>query len=196
MHKALITSLVLGTALLTSAAQAASWTVNSESSSISFGSVKKTTVGEVHTFSSVSGKVDDTGMAAVAVELKSLETNIEIRNERMHKHLFNTEKTPQATYNTKLDMKQLQKLKVGEMISYEMEGNMQIGTQTVELDVPVTVTRLGENQVLVLSNGLVMLDADDFGLKAGIEKLKEIAKLSSIDLAVPLTFQLVFNKAP
>jgi len=196
MHKALLTSLVLGTTLLSSAVQAASWTVNSESSLISFGSVKKTTVGEVHTFSGVSGKVDEAGMAYVKVDLKSLETNIDIRNERMHKHLFNTKKTPQASYNTKLDMKEFQSLQVGETISYEMEGNMQIGSQTVDMDVPVTITRLDEDQVLVLSNGLVMLDADDFGLKGGIEKLREIAKLSSIDLAVPLMFRLVFNKNP
>ncbi|MCG8490009.1 MAG: YceI family protein [Sneathiellales bacterium] len=196
MHKTILTSLLLGTIFLSSAAQAASWTVNSESSSVSFGSVKNTTVGEVHTFSDVSGKVDEKGVANVKVALKSLETNIDIRNERMHKHLFNTDQIPEASYNTTLDMKQFQSLQVGEVLAYDMEGTMQIGVQSVEMDIPVTVTRLGDNQVLVSSDGLVMLDADDFDLKAGIEKLRKIAKLNSIDLAVPLTFRLIFNKNP
>ncbi|WP_350333239.1 YceI family protein [Coralliovum pocilloporae] len=193
--KTMLKTLALATALtFPFAAQAATWSVDSEQSVVTFGSVKKTTTGEVHTFSAVSGKVDAKGNATLSVDVKSLETNIDIRNERMHKHVLHSEKHPAATFSGKLDLDELKDLKTGGIMTYDLEGTLTIAGNAVEVEAPVVVTRLADDKVMVVSDGFVVLDADEFGLTAGIEKLRELASLDSIDLAVPLSFRLVYNQ--
>ena len=63
-------------------AAAGDWTLDGEASKLAFGSVKKDAVGESHHFSGLSGGVAD-GIATISVDLASLETWIDIRNERM-----------------------------------------------------------------------------------------------------------------
>ena len=66
----------------------AAWKSIGDESLIAFGSVKKDVVGEVHTFGDVSGTVSEGGDVAIAIQLASVETNIDIRNERMLEHVF------------------------------------------------------------------------------------------------------------
>jgi len=56
------------------------------------------------------------------------------------------------------------------------------------------VTRLGPNKVLVSSAAPVYVHADDFGLQSGVDKLQELAKLSSITPVVPVSFSLMFER--
>ena len=67
---------------------AESWTLDGEASKVAFGSVKKDTIGEVHHFKSVSGSVDDAGKVTVEIDVASVETWIDIRNERFQKFVF------------------------------------------------------------------------------------------------------------
>lgn len=194
MHTTLKT-LVLATALtLPLAAQAGTWTIDGDQSVVTFGSVKQTTTGEAHTFSGVSGEVDAAGKATLSVDVKSLETNIDIRNERMLKYVLESEKHPAATFAGQLDMDALKDLKTGALMTYDLEGTLTIAGTAVDVEAPVVVTRLASDKVMVASDGFVMLDADEFNLAPGIEKLRELASLDSIDLAVPLSFRLVYNE--
>ena len=41
----------------------------------------------------------------------------------------------------------------------------------------------------------IIISADQFGLKDGVEALREIAGLNNISLAVPVTFSVLFTRA-
>ena len=53
--------------------------------------------------------------------------------------------------------------------------------------------RLSESQVLVDSNGMVMLSTEDAEIDAGIDKLQELASLDGITRVSPVSLRLVFN---
>jgi len=51
-----------------------------------------------------------------------------------------------------------------------------------------------DDKLVVSSKNPIMIQASDFGLVAGIQKLQELAKLPSIATAVPVSFVLTFTK--
>ncbi len=55
------------------------------------------------------------------------------------------------------------------------------------------ITRLDLDRLMVVSEQPVVVNARDFGLVPGVEALRKIVGLSSISLAVPVTFVLVFE---
>ena len=71
-------------------------------STLSFVSVKKGKVGEVHTIDKLSGSLSETGDLVIKLDLSSVNTNIDIRNERMQQHLFETKNNPTATISAKI----------------------------------------------------------------------------------------------
>jgi hypothetical protein len=58
----------------------------------------------------------------------------------------------------------------------------------------VQVTQLKEGKLLVFSKQPLIVNLSKFNLLAGLNKLREIAKLQSINMAVPVTFSLLFTK--
>ncbi|MEM6307186.1 MAG: cytochrome C, partial [Pseudomonadota bacterium] len=83
------TILLASTIAVTSTiAAAGGWTLDNDTSKVQFGSIKKDYVGESHFFENMSGTVSDDGMVSVAIDLTSVQTWIDIRNERMIEHVF------------------------------------------------------------------------------------------------------------
>ncbi|MBT4599621.1 MAG: YceI family protein, partial [Methylococcales bacterium] len=82
----------------------AGYTLNEDSSQINFVSVKKNTVGEVHTFNGLSGSIDDNGQVRITISLDSAETRIPVRNERLKSLFFETSKFPLATAEIAVDI--------------------------------------------------------------------------------------------
>lgn len=76
--------------------------------------------------------------------------------------------------------------------SFDITLNI-IGLET-DYDVEATVYRLSKNNVLVVSRNQVIIDASDYDMLAGLEKLREIAGLTSIEPVVPVSFALSFKK--
>jgi hypothetical protein len=54
----------------------------------------------------------------------------------------------------------------------------------------VSVIRLNEKELIVVSAQPVIINAEQFGLTRGVEKLREIAGLTSIGHSVPVSFIL------
>ncbi|MDB4224269.1 YceI family protein [Granulosicoccus sp.] len=193
IRKIISTSLLV-VAVLTANTATADLTLDSERSSVSLISYKvlagaAASFGERHSFSNIAGTVGDDGKALVTVPLDTIETGIPIRNERLTKFVFETEKYPAAT------------------ITADVPDTV-MGTGTHMMDLDVTLSFHGKEQmltipVLVVSAELevvvsatqpVMLDATAFDLGAGIGKLAELAKLLHIPTTVPVSFSLVFNR--
>lgn len=175
-------------------ALAAAWSLNSGLSHLSFGSIKSGDIGEVHHFRKLSGEVDGSGKATITIDLGSVETAIDIRNERMREILFHVAEFPAAKVTASVDMAALEALKPGESTVRDMTATLSLVGESNDISTPTMVTRLSENRVMVQPLGLIILDAGAYDLANGVEKLREIAGLESISKAVPTAFTFVFDR--
>lgn len=174
-------------------AAAADWTLNGELSGLSFGSVKKGDLGEVHRFTTLKGSVTEAGEATVTVNLDSVETWLDIRNERMREFLFETAKFPLATITTKLPADKLHDTPAGTITTLTVPVTLSLHGQKTEFATDLVVARISAHRAVVMPGELIMLDANTFKMAEGIKKLMALAELPSISAAVPVTFYLVFD---
>ncbi|MEO1135461.1 MAG: YceI family protein [Pseudomonadota bacterium] len=180
--------------LLFSLPAAADWALLSDESRIGFVSVKAGDFPESNYFRELQGSVSASGEAEITIPLDSVETNIDIRNERMRKYLFETETYPTATVSATVDLDAVDNLNIGARKSVDFAGELTLRGATVPFETALTVTRIGENRVLVETTDPIILFTDQFDLMAGIDKLKELAGLPSITPATPVTASIVFER--
>ena len=171
----------------------AHWTLNNDFSQLSFVTVKSGSVGEVHKFKSLTGTLTDKGALSVNIQLASVDTLIPIRDERMQEFLFETSLFPTATFTASLDMEGINQLQVGASSVLEVTGVLAIKETELPLTIQVVATQFESRRVLVNSLQPIIVNADAFGLSQGVEKLRELAGLPSISLAVPISFFLTFD---
>ena len=163
-----------------------SWELNSGSSSIAIVTTKNSSISETSEFTSFSGNIDEKGNLHITIDLSSLETNIPIRNQRIQKHLFQTDLFPTADIHTSLK-----------------PSDLEIGVHSISFDVDLHgVSGIVEGQFMVFEqqgNKIITLykpliiHANMFGLENGITTLKNLANLQTIDLTVPLNIVLTFE---
>ena len=75
-----------------------------------------------------------------------------------------------------------------------LEGELSLHGQKSAVTAELAVARLAPNKLLVSSRKPLVLQAGDYDLLEGVEKLREVAGLSSISKAVPVSFVLTFDK--
>lgn len=187
-----LTALALGVVLASPAY--AGWTLDNDASRINFVSTKANTAAEVHTFGSLDGQVDDEGNATLSIDLNTVDTAIEIRDERMRDILFETAQFPTATLAATVDMAAVAGLSAGETTELTTEGQLMVHGTTSSVTFDISVSRLGDDRILVASRKPVIVNASQVGLLAGVEKLREVAGLPSISPAVPVSFVLAFDR--
>lgn len=178
--------------LVNAAGAKETWTLSAENSKISFVSIKAGEIGETNYFKSIEGQVSPSGKAEISVALDSVETRIDVRNERMRKYFFETEKFPKAVITADVDLSAYKKMAVGERKTGSVEVEVSLHGVDVPFEAAVFVTRLAKDSVLVETSEPLVLDANFFELGAGLKKLMELAGLPSISPAVPVTASLVF----
>lgn len=167
------------------------WSLDPALSSVSFGSIKNDYIGESHSFGAVSGSVSAEGVVEIALGLASVETLIDIRNERMVEHVF--QNATEATITSEIDMAALTDLAVGDATTVETFGTLNLlGTET-DVDANLFVMRLSDDKVMVTSDGMLMLSTEDAGIDTGIDVLQELAGLDSITRVSPITLRLIFT---
>lgn len=171
----------------------ADWQLVNDASKLEFISTKKAAIAEVHSFKKLSGSVSETGEINFVIDLTSVETNIPIRNERMNKFLFETEQFATATFTSKIDINVLTGLAAGEEKSLSLAGQLSLHGVEQTVKTEVLVVKKAGGEVLVVNTSPIIVNAGDYNLIDGVNKLKELAKLPSISLAVPVSFQLTFK---
>lgn len=191
--KFLSKALLATSLLMTTPVFAGDWKTVDAETSVAFGSIKKDTVGEVHHFNKVTGSVSEDGKLKLDIDLASLETNIDIRNERMTKHVF-LEGAATASLTGEIDMSEINDLKIGETRIIEIETVLSFVGVENDIDTNMLVARLGENRVLVSTADFVMLSTEDLEIDPGINKLMELAKLPGITRVTPISARMVFEK--
>ncbi|MBW4707178.1 YceI family protein [Roseobacter sp. YSTF-M11] len=171
----------------------ANWASVDGESSVAFGSIKNDTAGEVHHFSAVKGSVSEAGELAIMIDVSSVETNIDIRNERMTEHVFQGGSAT-AVLSGEIDMEELTALEVGATRLMDIEGTLTFGGLETDVEAKMLVARLGEDRVLVTTADFIMLSTEDLGIDAGIDALMELASLSGITRVTPVSVRMVFEK--
>ncbi|MGR5065129.1 YceI family protein [Photobacterium sp. DNB22_13_2] len=170
----------------------AGWKLDGTHSSVGFSSVKNDSVMEQHGFRNLSGSISDKGEVSLSIDLTSVDTKIQIRDERMKKELFDTEQYPLTTIEAKVDSDAISGLKSGQTVVQDVEFKIDLHGKSEALNATVQVTGLDDGGLLVSTINPVEIQAGAFGLDEGIGKLKDIAKLNSILLTVPVNANLVF----
>lgn len=180
-------------ALLAGSAQA-QWSLDNSASTLSFVTVKADHVGEVHTFDQLSGSIDDRGNVEIMVELASVNTLIDIRNERMQSMLFETNLFPRAMITGDVDLASFVEMSPGASITAQVEFDLDIHGVSNSYNTELIVTRLA-NGVVASTSKPIIVTAASHGLVDGVEALREIAGLPSISRSVPVTFNVVFDES-
>ena len=183
--------LLIGLILLTNGMLAVGeWKVDPTGSHLGFGSVKNDLIAENHSFTEISGTVSDEGLAQVEVTLASVETLIPIRNERMQKMLFNVSEFPIAMIRSKVPIDHISTIGDAESIVLNIDILIELHGNELKKSVPVKVTKLANDAYDVTSLGPIIIHASQFALSGNVESLRKIAGLQSIELMVPVTFDL------
>ena len=171
----------------------AHWELDNNSSTLSFVTVKADHVGEVHTFDQLSGDINDDGSVQITIELASVNTLIDIRNERMQNMLFETNLFPQAIILGEIDLDALAAMDAGVSQAISVDFDLAIHGESSSYTADVLVTRT-ESGVLASTVKPIIVMADTHGLVSGVEALREVAGLPSISRAVPVSFNVVFEQ--
>jgi len=172
----------------------ASWTLDNDSSQVSFVSVKAGDAGEVHRFTAISGTLTNAGDASVTIQLASVDTLIPLRDERMREMLFQIDLFPTATLSAQIDMDVLGAIEPGGSADVTAKLKLDLHDEQVQLAAEMIVARLGDRKLMVSSRKPIIVNAASVDLVDGIEALREIANLPSISKAVPVSFVLTFEQ--
>ena len=172
----------------------AEWSLDMETSDLSFVSIKAVDIAEVHHFTRLGGRISDKGKAIISIDLSSVSTGIEVRDERMQAMLFDIDNYPVANISAKIDMEELEELMPG--ISTRRDTDFQLelhGTEST-ISADIIITRLSETALTVSTARPIILSASSVGLGDGVEALRKIANLPSIGISVPVNFVLTFTR--
>ena len=188
-----IPRLTLCLSLLMAAVSAqADWTLVNESSQLNFVSTKASHIAETHTFTELSGQITDDGAAKLVIDLTSVDTGIDIRDQRMQSMLFDVVSFPDARIETRLDLPALEALTAPTTLVIEAE--LSLAGQTTPVQGQVLVVPVDRSRVSITTVAPIIVRAPSLGLESGIEALREIAGLPSIGYSVPVTFSLIFTR--
>lgn len=173
----------------------ADWDLDSATSRVNFISIKNNAVGEVHSFSSLLGFIRADGKAEITIDLGSVQTAIDLRDQRMRESLFEIVTFPTAKVSAQVDPAVLAVASEGGVLITELPVTLSLHGHDKALTVPVVVVGEGGKGLRVFSAKPVVINAADFGLEAGVQALQKVAGLQAISNAVPVTLQLQFNQA-
>lgn len=186
--------LLAGTAaaLLSFGSSAKEMTLSSDVSQVNFVSVKNNAVAEVHALPKMEGYIDEAGNVSLSLDLKAINSGIEVRDERMQKSLFEVSTYPIAQINGQIDSKVLDDLKSGESKRINVTLDVNLHGKQKLIQAPLQMTARVDGSVTVNTVQPIIIDAKDFELETGIGTLQALAKLDSVATSVPVTAQLVF----
>ena len=171
----------------------ADWTLSKTESALQFVSIKKNSIGELHTFGELQGNLTDAGALSVVIGLSSVKTGIDIRDTRMQENLFEVVKFPVATVTAQVDAKAIKALKVGQQLTLALPINIDLHGKRADYVANVVVAHRADGKITAFTKLPILLKASDFALDAGIETLKQLAGLDAIASSVPVSVQLVME---
>lgn len=188
-----LAAMVLG---LSGAVLAEQW--QAEDVDVSFLTTKVTagnaTVTELNTFDDARATVNFNGKLDAVVDLSSVNSGIEVRDQRLVDNVFNSAKGLALLISGKVDLSEIDQLKVGQSLVLQQPLHLTFGGQEIDVTAELLVVRLADNRLSVTSLKPIILDLTLFGVHQGVNKLTELAKLNTIALQVPTFLHTTFTR--
>lgn len=169
------------------------WKLVPDESFLSFISVKQTDIAEVSTFERYDVHVNTDGVASVSIDLASVATGVDLRDQRVRDHLFETAIYPEAKVDMTLDMAAVSAIEPGTKVEMATNAVVTLHGMSVTVAGDLEILRLAEDKVVVASTKPIVLHASDFDMTGGISYLIELAGLQSISSAVPVDFMFTLQ---
>ena len=179
--------------LLASGLAHAKWQLDSAASSVHFVSIKNEAIAESHHFKKLDGSISDAGEATLNIGLASVETGIEIRDQRMREMLFEVAQFPRANISMQIDAALLKDLSNNSPQSLSLPLQLDVHGKTTQLNAELLTFVDADGCLHVLSEQPLLVNASDFALVDGINSLREVAGLGSIVTVVPVSVHLQFR---
>ncbi|TBU95991.1 YceI family protein [Stutzerimonas kirkiae] len=174
----------------------ADWHVLADSSRVSFVSVKRGNIADVHRFRNVAGVIDGQGAARITLPFADLDSGLALRDERMRELLFEVTRFAHAELSANVDLPHWERMRVGEVQATTLEFQLDLHGHRQRLKADVLVSRLGEKRMQVATLEPILIKAELFELEGGLLKLQELAGLPSIASEVPVWAVLDFQQRP
>ncbi|MDP5104498.1 MAG: YceI family protein [Erythrobacter sp.] len=171
------------------------WTLDPAGSRLAYVSIKAGEIAESNRFDTLSGTVAADGTATLDIDLASVNTGVDIRNERMREIFFQVADNPKAVVTAKLDPAAFAGLAVGQSITRSMNATIALKGVESTVETEVLVTRVSADRVTVVPTAPVIISTDMFELTDELGELRALAQLPSITPAVPVTFALTFVRS-
>lgn len=174
----------------------ADWALVPAESYLSFISVKQTDIAEVSAFERFDVSVGADGSAVLRVDLSSVATGIDLRDQRVRDHLFEVANYPEAYVNLAFDMVTASAIAVGSKATMPTTATVTLHGLSVSVTADLEIMRLAADKVVVAPKKPIVVHASDFDMSAGIAYLVSLAGLQSISSAVPVDFMFTLAVNP
>ena len=166
----------------------ADWQVM-QTSSITYVSTKNNLIAENNQFTTITGGITSKGQATLRIDLSSVQTHVEIRNQRMRDIFFEVTNYPEAVITAQLQPQDLAHIESGTPLDIELPLTISLHGVTAETSAKLRAAKVGQ-RIWVTTREPLLISARDFGLEAGVAALQEIAGLNGIAGTVPVTIDL------
>jgi polyisoprenoid-binding protein YceI len=176
------------------AAAQADWTLDSNASTFHYVTSKNAAVSEVNSIPGLSGAISDNGVATLQLDLATVDTAVDVRNQRMRDIVFQVAQFPEAMISVPVDAGTLDDLQPGVPASATYTATVSLHGMTQEIPADLQVVKLSDNTLQVNLVKPLIVAADGFGLAAGVEELRTVAGLNSITPSVVVDFALTYRK--
>lgn len=163
-----------------------SWLVETEQSVVTATHVKGDGVAETTFFRDVSGLVSPSGQFQISINLKTVDSGVEIRDTRLNFLFFETFNYPNLLVEGQIDPILLADMRVGQRMTVEVPVKLNVLGREVSLVKPVSVALhvRSSTDVSITSFSPVLLKLEDLGLLTGLEKLEEAASVDVQPVAI------------
>jgi polyisoprenoid-binding protein YceI len=171
----------------------ADWVLNPQNANFTFVTTKAVTNTETQRFTKLDGSVSKDGFIDVAIDLSSVETGVGIRNERMISMLFEIgHYSKYARFTGQAPDGLIQLAKKNGVAKANIDGLLEM--HGVKQAQKISVMIFSEKQNLwVTTSQPILIGASNFGMTGGIEALKNIVALPSINDVISANFVLEFS---
>lgn len=169
------------------------WTIEKETTTVNFVSVKKGSVMEQSSFAAVSGEITPEGAATIRIPLDSVDTSVDLRNVRMRFLFFETFIYPEAVVTTQLTPAMLKDLDTTKSLRIDLPVTLSLHGIEGTLSSQVLVSLQGQDTVTVSSIDPVIIDISAFNLAEGLGKLETAAELT-ITPKTAVSFNFSFKR--
>ena len=187
-----IRSLTCVLLLLITKATLADWRLTA-ASKVGYVSIKNNVIAEHNYFSGVTGSLNKKGQLKVSIDLSTVETQVDIRNQRMRDLFFEVMQYPEAVVTAQLDMQELAQVESGAPLELVKPFSLSLHGIESTAEAHLRIVSVG-GRAWVSTVRPILISAADFGLEGGVAALRKIAGLEAIAAVVPVSVNLKLVK--